>query len=189
MAANDPEYRGQPQAAARELRGKKRVEDLFHGLAVHSTAIVSNFEIDVASRGVRGVVPYNVFEAPLVAVDHPRRHDNRAALVSNGFRRISDEIHHNLPDLSHVRHDTGKVARELVRERRLLADGYTQEVVHLPHQVVDGYRLHYESTLARIREHLSTQIGRAPTNDLDVIQITTRRVPYRKFTQGKLGIP
>ena len=55
VAAHDAEGSGHAQPAPRELCSEERIEDLFYGLGVHTTARVSHFEKSINAFGQRFV--------------------------------------------------------------------------------------------------------------------------------------
>src|SRR4051794_20201284 len=107
-APNDSMHHGKPEAAARKLCGEERVEDLGLRFRRHAATRVADFQLQIIARGYglrdRLRLPYGY--VPCSDADNP-------VAISEGVRRIDDEVHHNLAKLCGAGPDRREILAEI----------------------------------------------------------------------------
>src|SRR5262249_29368424 len=114
VAAHDPEHRGEPEPAPRELGGEERVEEARgRGRATPAPGVL-DLEVDVMARGERFPEAGHLVRQRLEQLDLPGADLQHAAAGPERLERIRDEVHDHLPDLRDVAVDARQALGELV---------------------------------------------------------------------------
>ena len=132
---------------------------------------------------------FGLFQVLLAALDRAHRHGDHPAPVADRFRRVDDQVHHDLPDLARVRLDRRQTLLQVQGQGRLLRDRGLDEVRHLLDQISQRHPLHREDRLAGVRKHLEGQIGGALRRGRDLGEVPVGGGPRRDFVEGQLGVP
>ena len=106
MAPHDPEHRRQPEPAAGELGREEGVEELLEGLSLDAEARVGDLEIGVLALG-QLVVQIGAGQVLAVGAQDGGSQLDHARTAADRLRRVCDQIHDDLSQLSRIRVDDG----------------------------------------------------------------------------------
>ena len=122
MLPDNPRKSRQTKTPARKLGREERIEDSPNRLRVHSAAVVLNLRKHVIARRDR-VRQIGIRQGLAGKRSDARPQADCAARIADRFRRVDDQVHHYLLNLTRVGQQQGQVLIEVEPKLHAVGNG------------------------------------------------------------------